>query len=250
MSAVALKYRTSVVYRRPQSVVRVHQLASMDLPVGRIDGRRHYQLPNGEWAPSITTVLTARDKSQLEAWIKRVGETEANAVAARASRMGNALHDLCDTYLAGHPIPANSVPSTIRARFARVLPVLNEIEEVYATEHAVYHVDLRGAGRMDNWCWFRGHSSIMDFKASDKAKNPKYIDHYFVQTCFYAMCVAILYPHIPAPDQLVIVNLSQDEGTLLYVEPMWKWVPQVHQAFKLYRDKYGDVPVGAEVTPE
>ena len=49
------------------------------------DGGRAYETPEGKLYPSITTVLSIRNKKQLYEWRKRVGEDVANHIATTAA---------------------------------------------------------------------------------------------------------------------------------------------------------------------
>ena len=62
------------------------------------DGGRAYETPEGKLYPSITTVLSIRNKKQLFEWRKRVGEDVANHIATCAVR-GTAVHKMCEDYL-------------------------------------------------------------------------------------------------------------------------------------------------------
>ena len=58
-----------------------------------IEGSRHYQTPNGEPLPSVTTVLDAlKDKTSLYEWRKRVGDEEANRITKLATGIGTQVH--------------------------------------------------------------------------------------------------------------------------------------------------------------
>jgi len=42
------------------------------------DGKRYYLTPDGNYYPSITSILSQQENLGLEAWKERVGEKEAN----------------------------------------------------------------------------------------------------------------------------------------------------------------------------
>ena len=62
-----------------------------------IGGKRHYDTPNGSY-PSITTVLSIRNKEGIYAWRKRVGNEEANKITKRAVTRGTHFHSLLEQY--------------------------------------------------------------------------------------------------------------------------------------------------------
>ena len=63
------------------------------------DGGRGYETPEGKLYPSITTVLSVRNKKGLHEWRKRVGEDVANYIARTAANRGTAVHKMCEDYL-------------------------------------------------------------------------------------------------------------------------------------------------------
>ena len=70
-------------------------LEQMNLKTGRV-----YHVLNGADSgvhyPSITRVLGAKPKPQLEAWKRRVGHQEAQRVSQAASGRGKKLHALVE----------------------------------------------------------------------------------------------------------------------------------------------------------
>ena len=63
------------------------------------DGVRLYETPEGNKYPSITTILSVRNKSGLMAWRKRVGEKTANYIAGKAAARGTKVHHMCEDFL-------------------------------------------------------------------------------------------------------------------------------------------------------
>ena len=55
--------------------------------------------PEGNKYPSITTVLSVRNKKGLMEWRKRVGNEVANHVARTAANRGTKVHHMCEDYL-------------------------------------------------------------------------------------------------------------------------------------------------------
>ena len=70
-----------------------------DLKTQTIDKKRFYETPDGNLYPSITTVLSVRNKKGLFEWRKRVGDEVANYVAVKAANRGTAVHHMCEDYL-------------------------------------------------------------------------------------------------------------------------------------------------------
>ena len=63
------------------------------------DGLRLYETPEGNKYPSITTILSVRNKSGLMEWRKRVGNDVANYISQKAMKRGTAVHHMCEEYL-------------------------------------------------------------------------------------------------------------------------------------------------------
>ena len=80
------------------------------------DGVRLYETPEGNKYPSITTVLSVRNKKGLMEWRKRVGNEVANYVAGKAASRGTKVHHMCEDYLNNmqliFPISGRSIRKT------------------------------------------------------------------------------------------------------------------------------------------
>ncbi|SVB61624.1 uncharacterized protein METZ01_LOCUS214478, partial [marine metagenome] len=63
------------------------------------DGVRLYETPEGNKYPSITTILSVRNKKGLMEWRKRVGEEVAKYVSGKAAARGTKVHLMCEDYL-------------------------------------------------------------------------------------------------------------------------------------------------------
>ena len=63
------------------------------------DKVRLYETPDGNFYPSITTVLSVRNKKGLFEWRKRVGDDVANYVARKGATRGTHVHHMCEDYL-------------------------------------------------------------------------------------------------------------------------------------------------------
>ena len=68
-----------------------------------IDKKRFYETPDGNLYPSITTVLSTRNKQGLFEWRKRVGNDVANYDARTSAARGTAVHHMCEDYLNNFP---------------------------------------------------------------------------------------------------------------------------------------------------
>ena len=64
-----------------------------------INGKRFYVTPEGKKYPSITTVLSGRNKEGIVRWRESVGNDVANQIMISAAKRGSAVHQLVEDYL-------------------------------------------------------------------------------------------------------------------------------------------------------
>ena len=64
-----------------------------ELTTKTVDRKRFYVTPDGDF-PSITTVLSIRNKKGLYEWRKRVGNDVANHIARTAAARGTSIHHM------------------------------------------------------------------------------------------------------------------------------------------------------------
>ena len=63
-------------------------LGDIELNKKETPGCRLYQVPNGDWVPSITSVTSFYNRQIFINWRKRVGEEEANRITKKATARG------------------------------------------------------------------------------------------------------------------------------------------------------------------
>lgn len=157
------------------------------------DGVRLYETPEGNKYPSITTVLSVRNKKGLMEWRKRVGNDVANHVARTAAARGTKVHHMCEDYL-------NNMPTNFPKEWAKhkknFLPyclfgqladkALCNIDNIYAQEAGLYSDKYKVAGRVDCIAEYNGVPSIIDFKTSTKERNDEWNENYYIQGSAYA----------------------------------------------------------------
>lgn len=199
-------------------------LKRIDSPTGRV-----YETPTGKRYPSVTSVLGMMDKSSLFEWRKRVGEEEANRVAARAASRGTAIHSLCEDYLYGK----NPTPSMFDAQvFNSLKPYLDNIDNIHALESKLYSDYLQVAGTVDCVAEFDGRLSVIDFKTSRRLKSRDDIHGYFIQTAAYAVAFEER-TGIPV-SRLVIIMGVDDEQPLIFKEKRDDWIGQFIELREVY----------------
>ena len=156
------------------------------------DGVRLYQTPEGNEYPSITTVLSVRNKQGLTEWRKRVGDEVANHISRTAAARGTKVHYMCEDYLNNVHLNfpdkwkehrKNFLPYCL---FSQLKSVLVNIDNIYAQETGLYSDKYKVAGRVDCVAEYKGTLSIIDFKTSTKEKNDKWNENYYIQGSAYA----------------------------------------------------------------
>ena len=187
-----------------------------------VEGRRLYACPDGNSVASVTTILDAtKDKTDLIAWRKRVGEQEANKISTKASRRGTKVHKLCEDYLNNELSFKDFTPDNVEM-FKGIQPFLNEIEIVYAQERTLYSHHLKTAGRVDCVGKFRGKDFIIDFKTSNKPKKWEWIDNYFMQGAGYSVMWEEM-TKMPIPNIAIIIAVADDEPQV-FLEKRDNWI--------------------------
>ena len=197
---------------------------------------RKYAAPDGNYYPSVTTVLGILSKDGIDAWRKRVGEEEANRISHRASTRGTAVHECIEKYLENDENYAKGYMPNIIDNFKSVQPVLDSrIGKIYAQEAALYSKHLGLAGRVDCIAEFDGVLSIIDWKTSGKLKKPEWITNYFVQESAYAI---MWEERTGTPiTQLVTVIAVDNEEPQVFIEHRDNWTSKLIDTIALYKDK-------------
>ena len=152
------------------------------------DGVRLYETPEGNKYPSITTVLSVRNKKGLFEWRKRVGEDVANYVARKAANRGTSVHHMCEDYINNdfdeEKHKKKFLPYVLFNQLRE--SVLQKIDNVYAQECGLYSDKYKVAGRVDCIAEYDGKLSIIDFKTSSKERSDDWNESYYIQASAYA----------------------------------------------------------------
>ena len=160
------------------------------VPIDRetIDGVRYYKVFGTEELvrmPSITSVISHRNRDKFKAWRAKVGDDVANNITRKATHRGTDAHTLIENYLNNVNELAEVLPLS-QFLFKQAKPELNRIDNILCQETALYSTELGIAGSVDCIAEFDGELAIIDFKTSAKPKPRKWIEDYFVQCAAYA----------------------------------------------------------------
>ena len=161
-------------------------LGDIELEKKDTPGCRLYQLPDGNWVPSITSVTSFYNRDIFIKWRKRIGLEEANRITKKATSRGTDFHEAAQAYLMNLEMDWEEFKPLTKFMFHHAKPYLDKINNIHAIERTLYSEYLGLAGRVDCIGEYEGELAVIDFKTSEKIKPEKWMENYFVQETFYA----------------------------------------------------------------
>jgi len=161
-------------------------LGELELDCKTTESIRLYNLPDGQWVPSITSVTSFYNRQIFVEWRKRVGTEKADAITRKATARGTDFHQVCQDYLENKELNWEDYQPMTKFMFYHAKPYLDKINNIHAIERTLYSEYLGLAGRVDCIAEYEGELAVIDFKTSEKIKPEKWIENYFVQETFYA----------------------------------------------------------------
>lgn len=191
---------------------------------------RFYKAPNGNWYPSVTTVVGHQSIEGIRKWEKKVGWTEAEKIRRTSSWRGTKYHGIVENYIKGNleAVKASTGLPAILFRAAR--EVLDRIDNVHVLEAPLYSDDLCVAGRVDCIAEFDGDLAIIDFKTTKELKQESWLEKYFVQEAAYAY----MYWERTGVEvkKLVTLSVAEDGQTQVvekydkipYIDTLCQWI--------------------------
>ena len=201
------------------------------------DGVRLYETPEGNKYPSITTVLSVRNKKGLFEWRKRVGDDVANYVARKAANRGTSVHHMCEDYLNNdfdeEKHKKKFLPYVLFNQLKE--SVLQKVDNIYAQECGLYSDKYKVAGRVDCIAEYDGKLSIIDFKTSSKERSDDWNESYYIQASAYAEMfeertkIAI--------DQVVILVVTEDGVVQEFVKNKTEYLPLLSDVIREWKVK-------------
>jgi len=168
------------------SFIHHNYLGDVELEKKEQNGIRLYNLPSGDWVPSITSVTSFYNRQIFVKWRERVGLEEANRITKRATARGTDFHQVCQDYLENKELNWNDYQPLTKFMFYHLKPELDKINNIHAIERTLFSEYYGLAGRVDCIAEYEGELAVIDFKTSDKIKPEEWIENYFVQEMFYA----------------------------------------------------------------
>ena len=200
------------------------------------DGVRLYETPEGNKYPSITTILSVRNKSGLMEWRKRVGEKTANYIAGKAAARGTKVHHMCEDFLNNENIEHHKKDFLPFCLFQQLLnQVLPNIDNIHAQEAGLYSDKYKVAGRVDCIAEYNGVLSIIDFKTSTKERNDEWNENYYIQCSAYAE----MYEERTGTeiDQIVILCVTEDGTVQEFVKEKYDYLGALVETAAEWREK-------------
>ena len=187
-----------------------------DLELNKKDtpGCRLYELPDGQWVPSITSVTSFYNREIFVKWRKRVGEQEANRITRESTFRGTKFHDVVEYYIKNGNIDGCSMLPSTKFLFLQAKENLDRINNIHALEKSLYSDYLGLAGRVDCIAEYDGELAVIDFKTSAKIKPEKWIENYFVQETAYA-CMYYEMTGIPVT-KLITIMVAENGDCKVY----------------------------------
>lgn len=215
-----------------------HGFTLEELEADTTENGRFYTTPSGQILPSITTVLSVKNKSGLDAWRKRVGEEEANRVMNQAALRGTAVHQLAEDYVNNEKDWKKGAMPANLFTFNTIKPLLDKhLNNVWIQEAPLYSEKLSVAGRVDCIAEWDGVLSIIDYKTSKRPKKREYVESYFIQEAAYA---AMFLERTGVPiKQIVTVIAVDDNEPQVYIEKAIDHLPKFIELRKKFKEERG-----------
>ena len=206
------------------------------------NGNRLYETPSGDLYPSITTVLSPRNKKGLMEWRKRVGEDVANHVARTAASRGTKVHHMCEDYLNNMFIDdpekwaqhkKNFLPYCLFEQLKN--QTFDNINDIFAQDAGLYSVKYKVAGRVDCIARYKGDMSIIDFKTSTKERSDDWNENYYIQGSAYAEMFEELTGI--STNQVVILVVTEDGTVQEFVKQKSDYIDLLVDAISDWREQ-------------
>ena len=199
------------------------------------NGVRLYETPEGNKYPSITTILSVRNKSGLVEWRKRVGDKVANHVMHKAAARGTSVHHMCEDYLNNENIDHHQKNFLPWCLFTQLQKVLTNIDNIHAQEAGLYSDKYKVAGRVDCIAEYNGVLSIIDFKTSTKERNDEWNENYYIQCSAYAE----MYGERTGTEieQIVILCVTEDGTVQEFVKKKYDYLDALVETATEWRNQ-------------
>ena len=201
------------------------------------NGGRGYETPEGKLYPSITTVLSIRNKKGLHEWRERVGHDVANYIARTAATRGTAVHKMCEDYLNNQHLEWPNEFEKHKSKnflawclFTQMRDTLSHINNIKCLESNLYSDKMGVAGQVDCIAEYKGKLSVIDFKTSTKEREDRYNENYYIQTCAYSLMFEERTGQ--TVEQCVILVITQDGTVQEFIKQRDDYIPLLNNAIE------------------
>ena len=196
-----------------------------------VDKKRFYVTPEGKEYPSITTVLSPRNKEGLMKWRKKVGNDVATHIANKAAVRGSKVHKMCEDYLNGLDMEKHKKDFLPYCLFNELKnQTFDNINGVIGQELVLYSDKYKIAGRTDLIANYKGELSIVDFKTSTNERKDSYNENYYIQTSAYAEMFEELTGQ--PINQIVILVVTEDGIVQEFIKDKEEYIPLLEQTLE------------------
>ena len=196
-----------------------------------VDKKRFYVTPEGKEYPSITTVLSPRNKEGLMKWRKKVGNDVATHIANKAAVRGSKVHKMCEDYLNGLDMEKHKKDFLPYCLFNELKnQTFDNINDVIGQELVLYSDKYKVAGRTDLIANYKGELSIVDFKTSTNERKDSYNENYYIQTSAYAEMFEELTGQ--PINQIVILVVTEDGIVQEFIKDKQEYIPLLEQTLE------------------
>ena len=207
----------------------VYYLPQLDTKT--VDKKRYYITPEGNEYPSITTVLSPRNKEGLMKWRKKVGNDVATHIANKAAVRGSKVHKMCEDYLNGLDMEKHKKDFLPYCLFNELKnQTFDNINDVIGQELVLYSDKYKIAGRTDLIANYKGELSIVDFKTSTNERKDSYNENYYIQTSAYAEMFEELTGQ--PINQIVILVVTEDGIVQEFIKDKQEYIPLLEQTLE------------------
>ena len=217
-----------------------------ELTTKTVDRKRYYVTPQGNQYPSITTVLSNRNKKGLMEWRKRVGNDVATYISTKSATRGTHVHHMCEDYLNNKDV--SETPFLPHTLFKQLRDKsLHNINTIHAQECALYSDKYQVAGRVDCIAEYKEKLSIIDFKTSTKERTDDWNENYYIQGAAYAEMFGERTGLIV--DQVVILVVTEDGTVQEFVKSKHDYLGFLSEAVQDWR-KENEIPTDGNNYPD
>ena len=196
-----------------------------------VDKKRFYVTPEGKEYPSITTVLSPRNKEGLMKWRKKVGNDVATHIANKAAVRGSKVHKMCEDYLNGLDMEKHKKDFLPYCLFNELKnQTFDNINGVIGQELVLYSDKYKVAGRTDLIANYKGELSIVDFKTSTNERKDSYNENYYIQTSAYAEMFEELTGQ--PINQIVILVVTENGSVQEFIKDKQEYIPLLEETLE------------------